>query len=242
MISTRPGHGLVRPDPGPRGPASLRTISRPKKVLAVDSQPLFLSGLAQCVRQRLPWLHWVGAVLLPGPIAGVVSRMRPNLLVVNAASVGMRRATTLARVVQSADAADSPGLLFLMAPHWDPTVFAAARAAGADGLTLVTDSPTDLATAIERTLHDREYVSPTLRPHVDVPAQTRTRTKAPRLTAREREVLALIAEGLNTDKMAVELGVGRETVRTHIRALLRKLDAEDRAYAVAKAFRFGLLD
>jgi DNA-binding CsgD family transcriptional regulator len=61
------------------------------------------------------------------------------------------------------------------------------------------------------------------------------------LTARQHFVLRLIAEGKTTDEIAGQLGVSRNTIRDHIRMILAKLNARDRAHAVAIALREGLM-
>jgi PAS domain S-box-containing protein len=65
---------------------------------------------------------------------------------------------------------------------------------------------------------------------------------APKLTARQYEALALLADGLGTSEIAEQLGVAEETARNHIRALLRQLDAHSRLEAVVRAIRLGLLE
>ena len=70
-----------------------------------------------------------------------------------------------------------------------------------------------------------------------------TRIRAGReITHRELEVLRLVASGRSTGEIARALWVTDETVRTHVRRLLRKLDARTRAHAVSIAYRRGLLD
>jgi DNA-binding CsgD family transcriptional regulator len=64
----------------------------------------------------------------------------------------------------------------------------------------------------------------------------------PRLTAREREVLQLAAEGLSGPRIAAELGLSPATVKTHLTHIYDKLDVRDRAAAVAIALRVGLID
>jgi PAS domain S-box-containing protein len=64
----------------------------------------------------------------------------------------------------------------------------------------------------------------------------------PVLTPRQREVLQLLAEGLDTGEIAERLGVAPETARNHIRGLLGRLDAHSRLEAVVFARRRGLLD
>lgn len=61
------------------------------------------------------------------------------------------------------------------------------------------------------------------------------------LTARELEVLQLIAEGMTAERIARRLNVSVSTVRTHTYRLLRKLNARDRAHAVALSFQMSLL-
>jgi DNA-binding NarL/FixJ family response regulator len=61
------------------------------------------------------------------------------------------------------------------------------------------------------------------------------------LSTRERDVLACLADGLTNSQAAARLYVSRETVKTHVSHLLRKLEVEDRSSAVDKAARLGLL-
>jgi DNA-binding CsgD family transcriptional regulator len=61
-----------------------------------------------------------------------------------------------------------------------------------------------------------------------------------RVTPRELEVLALVAEGYSTSEIARALWITEETVRTHVRRLLDRVGARTRAHAVAIAYREGL--
>ncbi len=62
-----------------------------------------------------------------------------------------------------------------------------------------------------------------------------------RLTSREQEVLELMRKGLSNPLIGDHLGITRQTVKTHVSSILMKLDAKDRAQAVAKGFEQGLL-
>jgi DNA-binding CsgD family transcriptional regulator len=66
------------------------------------------------------------------------------------------------------------------------------------------------------------------------------REKRLKITRRELEVLALIAHGQSTAEIAQALWITEDTVKTHVRRLLRKLGARTRAHAVAIAFRENL--
>jgi DNA-binding NarL/FixJ family response regulator len=69
-----------------------------------------------------------------------------------------------------------------------------------------------------------------------------TRQNPAGLTARELEVLVLLAEGLRNAQIAERLVVAQKTVDHHVSAILRKLDAPTRGQAAAAAARLGLLD
>jgi DNA-binding NarL/FixJ family response regulator len=75
------------------------------------------------------------------------------------------------------------------------------------------------------------------RPRLDTPALSPGRP----LTAREREVLALFAEGLGTDAAARRLAISRVTVRNHSQRILAKLGVHSRLAAVARGRETGLL-
>ena len=62
-----------------------------------------------------------------------------------------------------------------------------------------------------------------------------------RLTDRQRSVLFLMAEGMSNQEIADTLGIGKETVMSHVRIILAVFDARDRTQAVARAIRAGEL-
>jgi PAS domain S-box-containing protein len=91
--------------------------------------------------------------------------------------------------------------------------------------------------------HDREIVGIF---GLAVPSGVRETAEPPanevRLTPRQAEVLRLLAEGHNTDAIAVRLGVALETARNHIRAVLKRLGVHSRLEAVVEARQRGMLD
>jgi DNA-binding NarL/FixJ family response regulator len=91
---------------------------------------------------------------------------------------------------------------------------------------------TDLTRALEAVLAGGTYLDPAL-------AQRDPRSA--RLTAREREVLELLAEGIGHEEIGKQLGIGAETVRTHLRKACERLGAATRTEAVATALRLGLI-
>ncbi len=95
----------------------------------------------------------------------------------------------------------------------------------------------EAATLADARVSDRladAFVMPTARPRrLDVPPEP--------LTLREREVLALVAEGLPNKRIAARLGIGPETVKSHVAAICGKLGAANRTEAVRIALRSGLV-
>ncbi len=89
----------------------------------------------------------------------------------------------------------------------------------------------------ERHLHPRAIAALMQRRHVrDTAGEVRA------LSGRELEVLRLVAEGRSNAHIAADLGVSDATVKTHVAHVLRKLQAVDRAHAVGRALRLGLLE
>jgi two-component system nitrate/nitrite response regulator NarL len=121
----------------------------------------------------------------------------------------------------------------------DPEVVTAVLTAGADAVVLKESPLTDLLRAIGSVLAGRPYVDAALA-SAAIAGRARGRG-TPDLTAREVEVLGLLAEGLSHDAIAKRLEIGPETVRTHARKAADRLGARTRTHAVATAIRQKLL-
>ena len=78
--------------------------------------------------------------------------------------------------------------------------------------------------------------------HVMLPVSSQSPSVAESLTARQCEVLGLLADGLPAKVIATRLGVAEATIRTHIRAILLELGTHSQLEAIAKARRLHLVD
>ncbi|MBX5439962.1 MAG: response regulator transcription factor [Solirubrobacteraceae bacterium] len=107
---------------------------------------------------------------------------------------------------------------------------------GAQGYALKAGSTRELVEAITRVADGGTYVDPRLD---GVLARQREAARVPRLSPREREVLQLMAEGQTAEGVGEALGVSVETVRTHVRNAVRKLQARNRVHAIALAVARG---
>jgi DNA-binding NarL/FixJ family response regulator len=99
------------------------------------------------------------------------------------------------------------------------------------------DSPSDdLIRAIDAARAGEFYVDPGLSSTIVLDEGDRT------LSARQREILQMLANGMQTDAVAQQLGLSTETVRTHTKRILAKLEASTRTQAVAIGIRHGLIE
>ncbi|MBB5137526.1 DNA-binding NarL/FixJ family response regulator [Thermocatellispora tengchongensis] len=128
----------------------------------------------------------------------------------------------------------------------DEYVFDALRY-GASGFLLKDTKPADLLSAIRLVVQGGALLSPSVTRKVvsefvsRSPRPIRPHPGLDRLTDREREVLCLVAEGLNNDEIAARLGVSPATARTHVSRTMIKLSARDRAQLVVFAYQSGLV-
>lgn len=126
----------------------------------------------------------------------------------------------------------------------DEVVFDALQA-GAQGFLLKDTRPEDLLAAVHAVASGEARLDPAVTAAVIARvrrAGARTHHPVESLTAREREVLVLIARGMSNAEVAAELVVSTGTVKTHVASLLAKLGARDRVQAVIAAFESGLVD
>ena len=109
---------------------------------------------------------------------------------------------------------------------------------GARGFALKDGSPDELMEALEAVASGGNYVDPRLRPLLLSRASTE---RQPGLSRREREIMDLLAQGLNGEQVAERLVLSSETVKTHIRTAMQKLEAATRVHAIAIALREGYI-
>lgn len=128
----------------------------------------------------------------------------------------------------------------------DENVFAALRA-GAAGFLVKDAEPADLLRAVRLAAAGESLLSPSVTRRVIATLQGQDRPPArvhpglAELTEREREVLALIGEGLNNEEIGRRLYVSPATARTHVSRAMTKLGARDRAQLVVFAYQSGLV-
>ena len=119
----------------------------------------------------------------------------------------------------------------------DPDLLVEGLDAGATGYALKDGEPDELLAAIEAAATGRLYIDPRLRD--GMPPVRASVERTPILSKREREVIDHLAQGLTGEQVAELLFLSAETVKTHVRNAMGKLDASTRVHAVALALREG---
>ncbi len=219
------------------------TAQRPARpggiaVALVDGVPLLRDGLSALVG-RTPGMRWVGAAERPTTAMQLRERYRPDVMVIDS---GLDPRGHLCHMLAADEALTL--LVLVQEAHRNTQYLAAALAAGVDGLVLRSAEGSQVAEAIRAVFEEGRYLDPKLAPVLSAPRGKLKHwpgaAQQP-LSKREYQVLGLIADGLENQSIAKILFVSVETVRTHVKSILRKLGARDRTHAVAVAFRTGVL-
>ena len=212
------------------------------KVLIADDQALVRSGFRMILESRDD-LTVVGEAGDGEQAIRLVEQTRPDVVLMDVRMPGLDGVAATARLTAAPDA---PKVIILTTYDLEEPLYAALRA-GASGFLLKDVRPADLVEAIRVVAGGDALLAPTAtRRLLDRFLVTDVTPAAPtgsldRLTEREREVLTLIARGASNAEIAERLVVSETTVKTHVSAILRKLEVRDRVRAVVLAYDLGLV-
>jgi DNA-binding NarL/FixJ family response regulator len=214
------------------------------RVLIAEREGLVRAGL-RALLERQEGIAVVAEAAAGDDAVAEAVRLRPDVVVMAAALPELDGIEATRRIMAAVDAGETD-VLMLMDGAGDDGVFAALRA-GATGL-LLRDVDADALVAAVRVVGRGEtLLAPALASRVvsDFLSRPERLHSSPEeldeLTAREREVVALVACGLSNDEIAERLVVTRATAKTHVSRALCKLHARDRAQLVVLAYESGLV-
>jgi DNA-binding NarL/FixJ family response regulator len=211
------------------------------RVLIADDEHLMRAGLAELLSSD-PTLEVVGQASTGSEAVERACRLRPDVVLMDVRMPDMDGISATAEVAR---VAPSSRVLILTTFEEDDYIFPSLRA-GASGFLLKRTRPEELIAAVHCVAAGDALLSPSVtRRVVERLAQQPTPRLAGqatigRLTAREREVLELVARGLSNREIASSLVVEESTVRTHVKRILMKLELRDRIQAVIFAYETGL--
>ena len=217
-------------------------MSETVRVLVVDDQELVRTGLRGILRPRFGF-EVVGELASGEGVVDAVAALAPDVVVMD---VRMPRVDGVEATRRLRSVMDLPPVLVLTTFD-DEEVLAGALRAGAAGFLLKGVPAEDLHRAVRSVAAGDSWLDPSVTGRVLSTYRERTAPAVPGpevdvLTPREREVLALIGEGLSNTEIARALTLGEGTIKTHIGHVFAKLHLRDRAAAVVFAFDHGLVE
>lgn len=210
------------------------------RVLVADDQSMVRAGL-RLILESQPDIEVVGEAADGEEALVAVRRDRPELVLMD---IRMPRLDGIAATRKLIEQDPTIRVLVVTTFDADQNVFEALRA-GASGFILKDSSPEQLVAAVRLIAAGDALLAPA-RTRRLIEAQVRPQPSVDTalvgtLTDREREVLVLMARGLDNGQIAAELFVSEATIRTHVGHVLSKLDARSRVQAVVVAYESGLV-
>ncbi|PSR67067.1 DNA-binding response regulator [Nocardia sp. MDA0666] len=213
-------------------------MTGPVRVLIADDHAMFRSGL-RAVLDAAPDLECVGEAGDGRTAVAETARLRPDVAILD---IRMPKLDGLA-ATEAIVAAGGTRVLVLTTYDSEASL-ARALQAGASGFLLKTLPPEELIAAIRVAVRGDAIIDPSMTRRLAARlADTLVPAPPPdhALTAREQQVLLLLADARSNSEIAAALGVGEETVKTHVSRILAKLQVRDRIQAVVYAYRHGLV-
>jgi DNA-binding NarL/FixJ family response regulator len=218
------------------------------RVLLADDQVLVRSGF-RALLEAEDDIEVVGEADDGGEAFQRCLELRPDVVLMDIRMPGVDGLTATRRIIDDRRL-DDVKVLVLTTFEIDEYVYEALRA-GASGFLVKHTEPAELIRAVRVVAAGDGLLSPgatrrLIAAFVDAPAGSPEPTppkaspEAELLTAREREVVSLVADGLSNDEIAEQWVVSNATVRTHVSRAMTKLHARDRAQLVVFAYRYGL--
>ena len=213
----------------------------PVRLLLVDDHQVVLEGLASMLASQSDRVVIAAATTDADEALRLAAERQPDVVLLD---VRLRGASGLDLCAELVHRHPAIKVVFFTVYDDEQYLFQALRV-GASGFLLKTTTGPELADHLDRVMEGDVAVDPTLAGRV---AMTAARLQSGEfwpgartgLTQRESEVLGLMVRGLSNRAIALRLSIGEDTVKTHARAVYRKLEVSDRAQAVAVALREGI--
>ena len=216
------------------------------KILLADDQPLVRTGF-RMILDAEPEMEVVGEASDGREAIDQVRTLSPDVVLMDIRMPELDGLEATRRILSSATNGDAPKILMLTTFDLDEYVYEALRA-GASGFLLKDTPPEQLVGAIHVIADGEALLSPSITRRVisefvkgNGPKPQAQFPRLQELTARELEVLKLIARGYSNAEIAKALFVSETTVKTHVARILMKLQLRDRVQAVVLAYEAGVV-
>jgi len=207
-------------------------MSDPVTIVVADDHPAMLSAVSEILSRH--GFDVVAQASDGQQALTAIDAAQPQLALVD---VRMPRLSGIEVATRAAVSSPQTAIVFYTA-FGDRALLSEALDVGARGFVLKEAPLTDLVRAVERVAGGEAYVDPVL---AGILVGSNVTDRLPTLTQREREVLRLLADGNSNETIGKELHISPETVRTHVRKAMTKLEADTRTQAVAIALRQSII-
>jgi DNA-binding NarL/FixJ family response regulator len=208
------------------------TETREITLLIADDHEVVREGLRLSLL-RSPHIRIVGEAPDGETAVLLTERRRPDVVIMDLRMPGMDGIEATEEVVKRVP--DAKVLIFTA--YSERALLTRGLESGAKGYVLKEAPHETLLRAIEKVAAGETYIDPAL---MVIATQGKDGTEI--LTQREREILQLLADGMSNADVATQLYISQETVKSHVRHILAKLEAETRTQAVAIALREAMID
>jgi DNA-binding NarL/FixJ family response regulator len=201
-------------------------------VLVADDHPAVVEAVADVLTEH--GIDVVGRARDGDDAVEQIELRKPTVAILDLRMPGQSGIEVARQLARS----QSDTAVILYTAFGDRALLTEALDAGARGFVLKEAPLAEVVRAVELVASGRTYVDPVLAGVLSSSAATDRMTN---LTQRERDVLRLLADGMSNEEIGKNLFISPETVRTHVRKAMAKLDADTRTQAVATALRQSLI-
>jgi two-component system nitrate/nitrite response regulator NarL len=211
-------------------------MSEEIRIVVVDDHALFRRGLVGLLSE-MENFHVVGEASNGEEALGIIVKQAPDVVLLDINMPGMGGIETLSALRRQGLKSQ---VLMLTISQQEEDLLGAIRA-GAQGYLLKNAEPETLQTTIKQVMAGKSVLAPEVTAQVFRLVRSGQLGSSNVLTEREVEVLRNLARGLTTSQTGSEMFISENTVKTHIRHILEKLEVSNRAEAVARASQLGLI-
>lgn len=206
-------------------------------VVVADDHPLYRQAVIEAIKGR-PDLEFVGEAANGREALEAIKRLAPAVALLDVRMPDLGGLEVLNAIVRD----DLPTQVLFLTAHVESTAAYAAIGAGAAGYLVKEAGAKTICDAIVAVSSGETVLAAEVQAGIASEIRLRSHEDRAVLTAREREIIGLTADGFSAPEIAERLTLSPTTVRTHLQHLYDKLGVSDRAAAVAEAMRRGLLE
>jgi len=207
------------------------------RVLVADDHPVYREGVARAISER-SGLELVRVAADGREAMAGIRDLVPDVAVLDVRMPGLSGIDIVAEIARER----IPTRVLLLSAQSDEQLIFDGVSVGASGYLLKDSDRSDICAAVEAIAAGRAVLAPEAQTALAQGVRLRGASQGPAISEREREVLALTADGLSAPQIGARLHLSPATVKSHLQNVYEKLGVSDRAAAVANAIRLGLLE